>query len=125
VRFRLKNSEEKSFFPLTGLIKQVGRSMECDIVVADPGVSRLHARLDKSEEDWVLVDLESRNGTLVNGEKIREIKLQPGDVIQLGGASFVFEAEPGVDESDESTKLEPGAGQPRSLLNRLLGREKP
>lgn len=53
------------------------------LVVRDVGVSRLHARLEFAE-GYRLVDLESTNGTLVNGESIEQAILQDGDTIELG-----------------------------------------
>ena len=76
---------------LTGLIKEIGRSEECDISFPDDGsLSRVHARLDRDGDDWMLVDLGSTNGTFVNGERINEVRLQPGDVIELGDARMRF-----------------------------------
>ena len=77
--------------PLTGLIKQIGRGDECDIIVADDtSVSRNHARLDRDGDDWVLVDLGSTNGTFVNGKRISEAKLSAGDVVEIGDRKMRF-----------------------------------
>ena len=124
MHFRLKNPRDKIYYPLTGLIKQIGRSMDCDIVLSDPQVSRLHARLDKNEDGWVLVDLESQNGTLVNGVKVREKILAPGDVIQLGAASLTYEIDEAVSASEESTKVDPEVARSPGILDRILGRKK-
>jgi nitrite reductase (NADH) large subunit len=69
---------------------EVGR--ECDGEnLADPGVSRRHLRLVPTPVGLSLVDLESRNGTRVNGEKVTgRVVLQPGDVVRLGDSEIVM-----------------------------------
>jgi pSer/pThr/pTyr-binding forkhead associated (FHA) protein len=70
----------------------LGRSRECDIVLEDPGVSRRHAEIRPTEEDWVLADLGSTNGVRVNDRPLRgKHVLQLGDRIELGSTELVFE----------------------------------
>jgi len=65
----------------------IGRSDENDIVVSDSLVSRHHAKITLDEEGCVLTDLGSGNGTFANGERVQgTIKLNPGDVVAIGGA---------------------------------------
>ncbi len=69
----------------------IGRDESCDIVLDDSLVSRQHARLVVGPEGAVVVDLESRNGVRVNGERIRAPRaLAPGDRIRLGTTDMVF-----------------------------------
>ncbi|NCC23701.1 MAG: FHA domain-containing protein [Deltaproteobacteria bacterium] len=68
----------------------VGRAQECDLTLDDPGVSRRHARIRKTPNGWQAEDLESANGLMVNGRKIKSILLAPGDVLSLGTSSLVF-----------------------------------
>ncbi len=83
--FQLFDEKRSKRYPLAGIIKEIGRTSECDIVLADDEkVSRVHARLDWDGEGWVLVDLGSTNGTLVNGESVKERRLSPGDTIEIG-----------------------------------------
>jgi hypothetical protein len=66
-----------------GLI--VGRDPgQCDIVISDPNVSRLHAWVTVKKEEVVVIDRGSTNGTYVNNVKVENAKLKSGDVIQLG-----------------------------------------
>jgi pSer/pThr/pTyr-binding forkhead associated (FHA) protein len=52
---------------------------------ADPTLSRLHAVLERYEAGWCVRDLDSRNGTFVNGQDIHgRTRLEPGDQLQLG-----------------------------------------
>jgi hypothetical protein len=70
----------------------MGRSRECDIVLDDAGVSRRHAEIRPTEEDWVLADLGSTNGVRINGRALRgKHALQLGDRIELGNTELVFE----------------------------------
>jgi len=72
----------------TGVVPEllVGRSRRCDIVLDDPGVSRRHARLVFRDGSWVLQDLQSTNGTTVNGVQVGRCQLRPGDSLTLGTA---------------------------------------
>jgi hypothetical protein len=64
----------------------VGRSRECDVVVGEETVSRFHAELSHREGDtWVVRDLDSTNGTWLNGARVREARVGRGDVLWLGG----------------------------------------
>ena len=63
----------------------VGRGADSTLVVDDPGASRRHARIQRGADgEYVLTDLGSRNGTYVNGLKVRSTPLREGDKIQLG-----------------------------------------
>lgn len=75
----------------------LGRALEADVRVNDTKISRKHARINaiKDEEtntvNYVLTDLSSRNGTLLNGEKVRQETLQNGDKITIGEHILRFE----------------------------------
>jgi FHA domain-containing protein/uncharacterized protein DUF1707 len=67
----------------------IGRSPDCDLPLADPTVSWVHAELRRTAEDWVLVDLGSRNGTRVNGWRADSgFTVRAGDCVQFGRAAF-------------------------------------
>ena len=68
----------------------VGRSVECDITIADPLVSRRHARLILTPPGGRIIDLESDNGTFVNGQRIIDSALSEGDLIEMGKSQFVL-----------------------------------
>jgi DNA-binding NtrC family response regulator len=70
----------------------IGRSPSCEIQINDDKVSRRHARVFLREGQAWLVDLDSRNGTLVNGELVAgEARLLPGDRIQIGEITAIYE----------------------------------
>ncbi|MER5515874.1 FHA domain-containing protein [Streptomyces sp. NPDC002763] len=69
-----------------------GRNSENTVVISSLSVSRFHAEIVFDEDKgYVLSDLESSNGTLVNGEEVESRLLQPGDEISLGDQEFRFE----------------------------------
>jgi len=68
----------------------IGRLPACDVVLNDPGASRQHARIEVRGDAYVLVDLGSTNGTLVNGEQAAERALDGGDRITIGTSVLEF-----------------------------------
>jgi cell pole-organizing protein PopZ len=67
----------------------IGRSADCDSMVAEPTVSRRHAELRREGERWLLRDLGSRNGTRVNGMRVlEEIEVRPGDRVRFGDVRY-------------------------------------
>jgi ABC-type multidrug transport system ATPase subunit/pSer/pThr/pTyr-binding forkhead associated (FHA) protein len=63
---------------------RIGRDIDNDIVLESPVVSRKHGLLELRGEEWVYTDLDSRNGSLVNGQKIKQVILKEGVHLQLG-----------------------------------------
>jgi len=79
---------------LTGSRVVIGRSPDCDVVLASDSVSRQHAELIAHGEAWAVRDLGSRNGTGVNGVRIQgERALQPGDVVQIDVFEMLYRSE--------------------------------
>lgn len=64
----------------------VGRSSQCDVVLGDITVSRRHARLLHRDGSWVLQDLNSTNGSYLNGQRVGRCEIRPGDRVALGDA---------------------------------------
>ncbi|MBN2803945.1 MAG: FHA domain-containing protein [Deltaproteobacteria bacterium] len=63
----------------------IGRSIDCNLVLDDPSVSRVHATIIKDDDSIILKDLKSRNGCKVNGNTINgQIDLKDGDIITIG-----------------------------------------
>ncbi len=70
--------------PLSGPVV-IGRSPDADLVIADDFVSSTHARITPTADGYLLEDLNSTNGTLVNGQPAtRALPISAGDVIELG-----------------------------------------
>jgi pSer/pThr/pTyr-binding forkhead associated (FHA) protein len=71
----------------------IGRSLDCDLVLAEPILSRHHCRLEPVLEGWAVVDLGSRNGTFVNAKRVKERQvLAGGDIVTVGRAHIHFHA---------------------------------
>jgi hypothetical protein len=67
-----------------------GRSQECEIALEQPEVSRRHAMFVREEGRYEVRDLDSINGVLVNGEKVRRRALEVGDVIKIEDFELTF-----------------------------------
>lgn len=80
-------------YPLIKTVINIGRSLENHIVIDDLRVSRSHALLHASKGHFVLFDLNSTGGTFVNGQRINQTVLYPGDTISLGGVLLTFKQE--------------------------------
>jgi hypothetical protein len=79
---------------LTGQSMTIGRSRDCDVIVEDPNISRKHAAVQRSGSSWVIEDLGSTNGVLVNGRRVGAPQpLHPGDRIELGTSEIVYDEE--------------------------------
>lgn len=64
---------------------RLGREEDSDLVLLDEGVSRRHARIERSGDAWLVMDVGSRNGTLLNGQPLSGVKrLKNGDLLKLG-----------------------------------------
>jgi hypothetical protein len=104
----------------------IGRSSELDMVLVEDMVSRKHAKIAASNGQIVIQDLGSTNGTFVNGEKIKKMRLKEGDRILIGTSIIkmvtVDATAPDVSETDVKQRLEAagsrkntsGAGRPMS-----------
>src|SRR5713226_861099 len=86
-------------------IVNIGRADYNDLVVPDPSISTSHAKLQRREGVWVLVDLDSTNGTFVDGERVKgEAPLAPGATVTFGDVQLVFEP------SDDALSIAKGGG---------------
>ncbi len=86
-------------------VANIGRADYNDVIIPDESVSTSHAKLQRREGIWVLVDLDSTNGTSVDGERITgEAPLAPGAKIQFGDIEVFFEP------TDDAAEVERGGG---------------
>jgi pSer/pThr/pTyr-binding forkhead associated (FHA) protein len=83
--------------PIRVPVANIGRGEYNDVVIADPSVSTMHAKLQRREAIWILTDLGSTNGTFVEGERLTgEVALGPGTTLRFGDIAALFEP---LDES--------------------------
>ena len=78
--------------PIKVPVVNIGRGDYNDIVIGDPSVSTMHAKLQRREAIWILTDLGSTNGTFVEGEAVSgEMPLSPGTILRFGDVIALFE----------------------------------
>ena len=91
----------------------IGRLPESEIYVDEPVVSRRHAEIFRSDNAYFVKDTGSRNGTLLNGERISQpTRLAPGDLVGVGNSRIVFEPSESV-----SFLKDRGAAEPTSAIS--------
>ena len=92
-RLRIKNGPSKGMtFDIGDQPLSIGRDPTCGIQVMDKGASRNHSEVFRIGEMCFIRDLESRNGTFINDNKLDEELLREGDRIQIGATILVFES---------------------------------
>jgi pSer/pThr/pTyr-binding forkhead associated (FHA) protein len=78
--------------PVKVPVANIGRGDYNDVVIGDPSVSTMHAKLQRRDAVWILTDLGSTNGTFVEGERLTgEAPLGPGTTLKFGDVSALFE----------------------------------
>ena len=92
-RLVLVAGSQETSFPLTRDTYTLGRHRNNDIVINDPKVSSFHARIDRSADGFVLVDLKSRNGSFINGKRVESGVLKTGDEVRLGTAKLIYKVD--------------------------------
>ena len=102
-----------------GSERVIGRSRSADICIAEDGVSRVHCRLVIADGAASIQDLDSRNGTLVNGVRVSSAPLCAGDRIQLGTLVLQFAF---VDETEETLARHLFDASTRDPLTRAYNR---
>jgi pSer/pThr/pTyr-binding forkhead associated (FHA) protein len=105
-------------YVLKGPTVSIGRDRANDLaIVNDTKISRAHVQFRWREEQWILVDLGSSNGTMVNGHGIGQHPLRDGDRITFGNTTVVYMA------SDDENATEVGSGM-RGKIPELSPRER-
>ena len=89
----VKEDGSEASFPLIKDSYTLGRHRNNDIVITDPKASSFHARIDRSPEGFVLVDLKSRNGCWVNGTRTDTAVLKTNDELRLGMGRLIYKVD--------------------------------
>ncbi|MCX7856169.1 MAG: FHA domain-containing protein [Anaerolineae bacterium] len=98
--------------PLTAPTINIGRALDNDIIIEHPHVSRHHAQLRRRYGRYVIYDLGSSGGTLVNGYPVQECVLRTGDVISLASFEIIYGEEPASPPGEPSEEASTTAGIP-------------
>lgn len=99
-------------FPLQKAATTIGRGRQCDLVLENSYVSRLHAKIEQTDGGFILVDQDSTNGTFVNGQRVRGAHpLSPGDEIAIADISISVLEEAG-EETTKTPLLSTARGSP-------------
>jgi len=86
---------------LPSTVTVIGRKPDCDLYASHKHISRRHCKLVCSEESLKVHDLGSRNGTYINGKRVKETQIQAGDNMKIGPLTFVFQ----IDGKPEKVKM--------------------
>jgi len=112
----------RTFELKSGHTAVLGRGENCDVQLADPRASRIHCRLEITDDSVLLIDAGSSFGTKLNGKPVKEQRLKLNDVIELGETKIRL-----VSEADSKKTLPPAPGStgsagPRpNVLDKLVG----
>ncbi len=99
----------------------IGRSHENTVVLDDPRVSRKHIEIRVIRDHFVIFDLGSSGGTYVNGQRVSQGMLYPGDLISLAGVNMVFTRDTRFLHQSDSAGSLMGPGQrPTAVFDQTL-----
>lgn len=90
-RLIIRENGSERVVELKSRVTTVGRSHENDVTIDDINSSRRHCQIERKGDTYEIVDLKSRNGTLVNGILVLRKELRPGDVIEIGKTQIFFD----------------------------------
>ena len=100
--FVIRGNDQGRRFELEEAIVRLGRDSSSPVQLHDTEVSRHHAELRQSDRDYVLSDLNSSNGTFINGRRVRQHLLASGDQIQVGSTLILYTGP--AEEADEDLR---------------------
>lgn len=109
---RAAEDEEPIRITLDRLPFRIGRGADSDFVIHSTRVSKEHAEIDRRRSTWVVRDLDSRNGTFVNGERVIEPRrLRHGDVLHVADRAFSFHVGRASASRDDATVIGTTGGE--------------
>jgi len=110
----LSKNQIDRVFPVRKPIIFLGRKEgEVDLVLDHKSVSKVHAKLTRKEDKYVILDLNSTNGVLLNGRQVDNALIKPGDKLELGVFHVILRREKDVaDAQGQDPATEPFPGDP-------------
>lgn len=94
----------------------IGRANECDFIIDGKEVSRRHARIYYGNGKFKIEDLNSTNGTFVNGKQIKSAELKHGDEINIGNFTIIFDDGRGIEGIYDETQVESAGNETQKLV---------
>lgn len=113
-----RSDGERRSFSMARDMTVIGRREDCDLRIPLGEVSRKHCRIVRDGDSLKLEDLGSSNGTFLNGQRVQEALLTPGDTVQVGPVVFVLQ----VDGQPSDDELHPVSMEPAAAAG-VLGEE--
>ena len=105
-----EGSERGQVFALVNLVSTIGRDANCELRLSDMRVSRQHAEISRTENGCEIVDLESSNGTWVNGNQVKRHLLRDGDTVNVGSTKLHYRI-----KSADVTDAQPSHGETQRI----------
>ena len=118
--FVIRGNDQGTRFELGERAVHLGRDSANDLQLHDTEVSRQHARLRPHGEGFIVEDLDSSNGTYVNGRPVREHRLASGDQIQLGGTLLLYTGPADAPDEDLADSIDIGATVPDEHQSHII-----
>lgn len=101
---RMDDNEESNCWEIMNDITVIGRDSSNTLIMQDPTVSRHHCQVEKTGSKYTVTDLDSQNGTFVNGKRIIEAGLRHGDEMLIGKFTVRFIDEEGSGQGETDSK---------------------
>lgn len=128
LKLNFKNKTLENYPVRKGYSLTIGRKRNNDVIVENLAVSSHHAKIDSVGDEFVLIDLQSKNGSFVNEKLITSHWLKPGDVISIGKHALVFSyskdeewPDDGTDEIERTMVMD--TSKYRSMVDKIQSNE--
>jgi len=126
LKLNFKNKTLENFPVRKGYSLTIGRKTNNDIIIENLAVSSHHAKIDSVGDEFVLVDLQSKNGSFVNEKLVASHWLKPGDVISIGKHALVFDSSDDEEWTGDGTdKIEKTMAMDTSKYRSMVDKSKP
>jgi pSer/pThr/pTyr-binding forkhead associated (FHA) protein len=109
-----EGASKGTLYRIRAPLAHIGRGSHNDVIVPDDSVSDTHAKLQRRESGWFVVDIESTNGTYVAGQRVQgDHPLGTTAAVRFGGVKVIFRSEPEVVNADGGTRVIVGVKSPQ------------
>ena len=102
----MKNDGAQKKIPVPSSVTVIGRRHDCDLRIPLMSISKRHCQLNHRKGVFMIRDLGSRNGTILNGAAVREAVIKAGDSLRIGPLAFVLQVD-GKPKNPKGPKVKP------------------